>query len=156
VDNSAWMQNKDLEPLDLDTIGDAPEKGKNKALIKAYQIAAEKHDLQHFKTVIEEHNRALAEDQERKEAKGKGKGKGKAKTKDIQAEGSDSEAVVDGAADEIEFDEDEANEKAKSKSKKRKKDVESEEENSKVRRFRPFNTTRAVYSQEKPPRGHYH
>lgn len=133
------MQNKDLEPLDLDTIGDAPEKGKNKSLIKAYQIAAEKHDLQYFKTIIDEHNRALAEDQERKEAKGKGKGKGKAKTKDAHAEGSDSEAPVDGVADEMELDEDEADGKAKSKSKKRKKDAESDEEIGKVRnRFSPI------------------
>jgi hypothetical protein len=126
------MQNKDLEPLDLDTIGVVPEKGKGKSLIKAYQVAAEKNDLQHFKTVIEEHNRAIAEDQERKEAKGKGKGK--AKTKDANAEESDSEAPVDEVADEMEFDEDEIDGKAKSKSKKRKKDAESDEETSKVRK----------------------
>jgi hypothetical protein len=125
------MQNKDLEPLDLDTIGDSPEKGKGKSLVKAYQVAAEKHDLQHFKTVIEEHNRALAEDQERKESKGKGKGK--AKLKDAQLEESDSEAPVDEVADEMEFGEDETDGKSKSKSKKRKKDAESDEEISKVR-----------------------
>jgi hypothetical protein len=139
------MQNKDLEPLDLDTIGGSPEKGKAKSLVKAYQVAAEKHDLQHFKTVIEEHKIAVAEDQERKEAKGKGKGK--AKLKDAQLEESGSEAPVDEVADEMEFDEDETDGKAKSKSKKRKKDAESDEETSKVRRgFLPTESHRCLYS----------
>ncbi|KAH0559452.1 hypothetical protein GP486_004033 [Trichoglossum hirsutum] len=152
----AWMQNKDLEPLDLDTIGVAPEKGKGKSLIKAYQVAAERNDLQHFKTVIEEHNRAIAEDQERREAKGKGKGK--AKPKDAHTEESDSEIPVDEVADEIEFDEDEIDGKTKGKSKKRKKDAESDEETSKPvktpkRPKKAVPTTKLKLSTPKTPNG---
>ena len=64
---SAWIPNTDLTPLTAEECKDVAEKGKSKALIAAYQVAAENHDLQHFKEILAEHENALQAEAEKRE-----------------------------------------------------------------------------------------
>ncbi|KFY16945.1 hypothetical protein V491_05162 [Pseudogymnoascus sp. VKM F-3775] len=50
----AWVPNTDLEPLDTSVIGSIPQGKLSKSLYAAYQLAAENHDLDHFKNVLRE------------------------------------------------------------------------------------------------------
>ncbi|KLJ12292.1 hypothetical protein EMPG_12635 [Blastomyces silverae] len=117
----AWIPNTDLTPLDPESCKDVNEKGKAKALIEAYHVAAENHDLQYFKDMLADHQRALEQDQEEREAREAAKAakqeKKKRKSMDVADEHED-EAAETGA------------EKRKS-TKKRKKDVESDAESDK-------------------------
>ncbi|KAK2877281.1 hypothetical protein FQN49_001286 [Arthroderma sp. PD_2] len=117
----AWIPNADLTPLNPEDCKDISEKNKSKALIAAYHVAAEGHDLDHFKTMLADHERALKEDLEEKEAKAAAKAakqdKKKRKSMEVADEPEDEEM-------------EDAGEKKKS-SKKRKKDLESEGEHDK-------------------------
>lgn len=95
------------------------EKGKSKPLLAAYETASEGHDLQYFKNMLADHERALQEDQEAREAQATAKAAKKDKKK------RKSMDVVDDQDDE------EVTEKRRS-AKKRKKDAESEGESDKV------------------------
>lgn len=122
---SAWIPNTDLTPLNPEECKDVTEKGKSKALIAAYQVAAENHDLQHFKEILAEHENALqaeAEKREQREAE-------KAAKAERKKRKSDAAAVVAAAADEdVDMEgADEVTERKKS-SKKRKKEPESDDE----------------------------
>ena len=114
------MPNSDLQPLSPDECKDVPEKGKSKALLEAYKIAADNHDLAYFKEILLDHQEQIAEDeQNRKEREAKKAAKSKRK----------SDAAT--TADEDEMDVDEEDEEAKPKSKKRKKaagDSDAEDE----------------------------
>ena len=122
---SAWIPNTDLTPLNLDTIGDEPEKGKSKGLLKAYKMAAEKHDIEYFKNLLKEHQAAIQADAEAKAAAKAKKAKGKGKNK---ASADDEDVEMEDAGD----DEDE---ESKTKTKKRKKDADSDGEDAKVSLF---------------------
>ncbi|EER28592.1 PWWP domain containing protein [Coccidioides posadasii C735 delta SOWgp] len=114
----AWIPNTDLVPLDPEQCKN-PEKAKGKGLLAAYQVASEGHDLQHFKDMLADHQRALQEDEEAREARAKAKqDKKKRKSMDLADEREDVEMADVGA------------EKPKA-TKKRKKDVESEGESDK-------------------------
>ncbi|EEQ84780.1 PWWP domain-containing protein [Blastomyces dermatitidis ER-3] len=117
----AWIPNTDLTPLDPESCKDVNEKGKTKNLIEAYHVAAENHDLQYFKDMLADHQRALEQDQEEREARAAAKAakqeKKKRKSMDVADEHED-EAAETGA------------EKRKT-TKKRKKDGESEAESDK-------------------------
>jgi hypothetical protein len=102
---------------------------KNKALWEAYKVAAEGHDLEHFKTVLANHEAAMQQDveqREQKEIEKKEKAEKSAKRKSTAA--ADSEDVemddADGTAAP-------SAKKAKA-TKKRKKGEESDGENEKV------------------------
>jgi hypothetical protein len=121
-DGSAWIPNTDLSPLNPEDCKDVPEKGKAKALSAAYKVAAENHDLEHFKTVLDEHAAALQADIEAKEArdaekaaksdKKKRKSEAKIETEDVEMEDADAEPAP------------------KKSSKKRKKEADSDDEES--------------------------
>lgn len=118
--HSAWIPNTDLTPLNTEECKDIQEKGKAKSLYQAYQVAAENHDLQHFKDMLINHQKAMQEDQERKEARQAAKvAKAEKKSKRKSTEGED----------EMDLDEEEKPKSAK----KRKKAVDSDGENEKVR-----------------------
>lgn len=122
--SSAWIINTDLSPLDPESCKDVQEKGKSKLLVEAYKVAAEGHDLQHFKNILSEHQRLLEEEiraQEELAAEKEAK-KEKKKRKSIAAKGDDEDEGAEEAG----------GEKRKS-AKKRKKEMESEGETDKVR-----------------------
>lgn len=108
-----------MDPADCK---DVAEKGKSKSLIAAFQVAAENHDLEYFKEVLDEHAAALQADIEAKEArdaekaaksdKKKRKSEAKIETEDVEMEDADAEPV------------------AKKSSKKRKKEADSDDEES--------------------------
>ncbi|KAF2467570.1 uncharacterized protein BDR25DRAFT_63824 [Lindgomyces ingoldianus] len=127
----AWQVNTDLQPLNIDDIKTTVDGGnqgkKSKALWEAYQIAAKGHELQWFKDMLENHEKAMQADIEEKaaaEAKKQEK-KDKAKRKSIAAD--DSEDVEMENAD----DEGATSAKKTKASKKRKKEPESDGENEK-------------------------
>jgi hypothetical protein len=65
---SFWLVNTDLQRLDIDEIKDIVDRGdqgkRSKNLWEAYGIAAENHELQHFRDMLNEHDKLLQEEQE--------------------------------------------------------------------------------------------
>lgn len=120
-DTSAWIPNTDLTPLDPATCKDVSEKGKAKSLVAAYGVAAEGHDLAHFKEMLADHQRAIQQEEEEREAAAASKAAAKAErdAKKNKRKSMDIQDDVDV--------EDEGGKPAKS-SKKRKKDAEAESE----------------------------
>ena len=119
----AWIPNSDLQPLTPEECKDVSEKSKTKALLAAYKVASEGHDLAHYKGLLEEHAEAVAEDealQAEREAEKARKAEKKTKRK------SDA-AVVD---DEMDVDDEGA--ETKPKGKKRKKEAGDDDGNEKV------------------------
>ncbi|PGH01328.1 hypothetical protein AJ80_09018 [Polytolypa hystricis UAMH7299] len=118
----SWISNTGITPLDTSTCKDISEKGKSKNLLAAYQVAAENHDLQWYKDMLEEHQRALQQDEEEREARVAAKAtkqdKKKRKSMDVSDQQEDEEM-------------EEAGEEKRKTTKKRKKDVESEGESDK-------------------------
>ena len=96
-------------------------------MIQAYNVAAENHDLQHFKTVLQDHQQALQRDIEEREARAAAKAAkaDKKKRKSTDA-AKDDDVDMDDAGD------DEEAPKSKG-SKKRKKEEDSEGDSEKVR-----------------------
>lgn len=114
------MPNTDLTPLDPSTIDTGDTKGKSKPLVAAYVKASENNDLQHYKDMLADHQKAVKEEQEvQAERDAKKSAKGKRKSVDATA------AVAD---DDDEMDVDEDEEAPKPKSKKRKKEADSDGE----------------------------
>lgn len=66
---SAWHVNTELLRLDLDEIKGLVASGeqgkKSKKLWEAYEVAAENHELQYFKDMLNEHDKILQEEQAR-------------------------------------------------------------------------------------------
>lgn len=123
------MPNTDLTPLEPQACKDFPEKGKTKMLIGAYEIAAEEHDLDYFKAMLADHQRAMQEDAKlRAERDAKKQKKGKRKSTDAADEGEDVDMEDVGEAEAGDEGAD-----SKPKSKKRKKSMDSEGEAEKVR-----------------------
>ena len=120
---SAWIPNTELTPLTPEECKDVPEKGKQKALKEAYEIAAENHDLAYFKTMLGEHAKAIQEDEELRAQKEADKEAKKAR----QAKRKSNATLAEGdEADEMDIDE-EGEPKPKA-SKKRKKSLDSDDE----------------------------
>lgn len=101
-----------------------PEKGKAKALLAAYQVAAEGHDLQYFKTMLDEHAAAMQADIEAKEARDAEKA---AKAAKADKKRRKSEAKAD---EDVDMEDADADPEPKKSSKKRKKEVDSDDEES--------------------------
>ncbi|KAA8642252.1 PWWP domain protein [Aspergillus tanneri] len=117
----AWVTNTDLTPLDPNTCKDVPEKGKTKSLVAAYAVAAEGNDLQYFKTLLADHQRAMEQEQEEREAKQAAKAASKAEREAKKNKRKSMEIIDDEDADM-----EDAGEKKSKSSKKRKKDAEAE------------------------------
>ncbi|KAL9604823.1 MAG: hypothetical protein Q9219_000271 [cf. Caloplaca sp. 3 TL-2023] len=116
----AWMPNTDLTTLDTAAIDPDDTKGKTKALAAAFAKASEENDLQHFKDMLADHQKAVKEEQDAQaERDAKKASKAKRKSVDATAAAADDE-------DEMEIDDDE--EAPKPKSKKRKKEADSDGE----------------------------
>ena len=121
---SSWTPNRDLADIDLDEAGPAADNQKNKQLAQAYRLAAEKHDLQHWKTVLLEFKEAVEQELAAKaaaatakaEAKAAAKGKRKSKAA-VEAEEDENGDVVMGDAPETDV---QGSEKKPKSSKKRK------------------------------------
>lgn len=128
VYSSAWIPNTDLTPLDPESCKDVNEKGKAKSLVEAYRVASENHDLQYFKDMLADHQRALEQDQEEREAREAAKTAKQDKKKRKSMD----------AADEQEDDATDAGAEKRKSTKKRKKDVESDVESDKVSGFPEF------------------
>jgi hypothetical protein len=126
---SAWLPNTELAALDPEECKDVSEKGKTKALIQAYHVAAEGHDLEHFKTMLADHQKAMQEDQERREAREAAK---TAKPDRVDKKKRKSEIAEEDEDVDMEDEEEEAKSPPKKSSKKRKKEVESDAEEEKV------------------------
>jgi hypothetical protein len=118
--------------LDIEEVKKQVEAGntqkKKKALWEAYEVAAEEHDLQWFKDMLEGHEKALQVDAEEKAANAakKQEKKEKKNRKSIAVEESEDVEMED--ADDMGS----TPAKKPKQSKKRKKDVESEGESEKV------------------------
>lgn len=125
----AWQVNTELLSFDIEEVKKDVESSnqgkKNKQLWEAYQIAAEGHDLAHFKEMLAAHESAMQEDVEQKEQKKKEKAEKSAKRKSTAPD--DSEDVEMGEAGD-----DAAPAKKAKATKKRKKDDQSDGENEKV------------------------
>lgn len=117
------MLNTDLTPLDPESVSKASEKGKAKALNLAYEKAAEQNDLNHFKDMLVDHQKAIQEDQEA-QAERDAKKLSKAKRKSL-----DAAQATEG--DSMDLDEDVP--EPKPKNKKRKKEIDSDGGDEKVR-----------------------
>ena len=132
--HSAWQVNTDLQPLDMDEIkkevADNNQGKKTKALWEAYRVAADEHDLQWFKDMLAEHEKALVKDMEEKKAdeakKQSKKDKPRRKSNTVDEDGD-----VDMEMEDTGEEGDAPLKKAKA-TKKRKKDVDSDGETEKV------------------------
>ncbi|KAI4190293.1 MAG: hypothetical protein LQ346_004946 [Caloplaca aetnensis] len=118
----AWMPNTDLTPLDPASIDTTDTKGKSKPLVAAYVKASEDNDLQHYKDLLEDHQKAVEEEQ-KAQVEQDAKRSTKPKRKSVGAT-----AAAAAADDEDEMDVDEEEAAPKPKSKKRKKEAESDGE----------------------------
>jgi len=131
------MPNTDLTPLDTEEIKNADRSKKSKQLLNAYDVAAEGHELEHYKQLLRDHEQALAEEkeeeekraQDKKEKKDK-KAKRQSKSNDTAGDGEDDADMEDAPEDAAE---DGETPKAKKATKKRKKEADSEGETTKVR-----------------------
>lgn len=95
------------------------EKSKSKILLQAYAVAAEGHDLEHFKKMLSDHQNALEQEIAEREAAAAEKAEKAAAKKNKRK----SMEIADDGADEKEAGEGDDTKKSKS-SKKRKKDDE--------------------------------
>lgn len=131
--HSAWQPNVDLLPFDLEEIKKEVESGssakKSKALMEAYAVAAEGHDLAHFKELLANHEEAVQQDELAKEAKQQEKVEKAKKT-------AKRKSVAAAETDDVEMEDADDNATASAKkakpSKKRKKEAGSEGEDEKV------------------------
>ncbi|KFY08748.1 hypothetical protein V492_05952 [Pseudogymnoascus sp. VKM F-4246] len=100
----AWAPNTDLEPLDTGVIGSVPQGKLSKALFAAYQLAAENHDLDHFKNVLREFEASRRRDEKAAQdaVKAKASAKKSKKSKDVVQDEDEDVEMADAGADEVE------------------------------------------------------
>ena len=122
---SAWIPNTDLSPLEPAACKEVSEKGKSKLLLAAYSVAADGHDLQHFKTLLADHQRAIEQEEEEREAQAAAKAAAKAE-KDAKKNKRKSMEIVDD--EDFDFEDGDAEDTKTMSSKKRKKDAEADAE----------------------------
>ncbi|KAL3704710.1 hypothetical protein TMatcc_008382 [Talaromyces marneffei ATCC 18224] len=145
----AWIPNTDLTPLDPEQCKDVSEKGKQKQLIAAYKVAAEGHDLEYFKNLLADHQRAIQQEAEEREAAAAEKAALKAQKEAAKEEKKKKRTSVAAETEDVEMaDADEGDKKAKTK--KRKKDAASDVEDEKPTKT-PKTTTKLKLSTPKDP-----
>ncbi|EXJ90254.1 hypothetical protein A1O1_03353 [Capronia coronata CBS 617.96] len=137
----AWIPNTDLAPLNPDDCKDVSEKGKSKSLLAAYEVAAEDHDLQYFKSMLDDHAAAIQAEIDAKEAREAEKAAKSDKKK------RKSEAKIE--TEDVEMDD--ADPAPKKSSKKRKKEADSEDEESEKPAKTP-KTTKIKLTTSKTPK----
>ncbi|ETI27356.1 hypothetical protein G647_09546 [Cladophialophora carrionii CBS 160.54] len=115
-----WISNTDLTPLSPEDCKDVPQKGKSKQLLEAYKVAAEGHDLLHFKKTLDEHYNAVQQDIEAKEAK--------EAEKAAKAERKKRKSEVKADAEDVDMEDVDADPEPKKSSKKRKKEVDDDDD----------------------------
>ncbi|KAK2758630.1 hypothetical protein FQN54_003320 [Arachnomyces sp. PD_36] len=142
----AWIPNTELSPLDPEKCKEVNEKGKAKALVAAYHVAAENHDLQYFKNMLADHQRALDEDQEAREALAAEKA-AKAEKKKRKS----TEVVEEDEDEDMGGTEEGKGRKKPQSAKKRRKAAESEEENEKPAKT-PKTATKLKLTTPKTPK----
>ena len=122
--DSAWIPNTELAEIDVteEAVKNPVEKGKSKTLLAAYGKAAENNSLDHFKTMLAEHQKALVADMEAQEEYEREKAAKKEKKKSRKSE------VTVADDDEMDLDEDVPAEKPKSKKRKKVDDDEDADE----------------------------
>lgn len=119
----AWIPNTELNPITSEECEEAAAKQKSKTLAEAYKVAAEGHNLDHFKQMLLEHQELL-----NAEAEAKAERDAKKAEKAVTKQKRKSDAVVSAAEDKMDID----GEGAKNKTKKRKKE-DGVDEDEKVR-----------------------
>ncbi|KAF1351256.1 hypothetical protein BDV97DRAFT_398204 [Delphinella strobiligena] len=160
----AWIVNSALTPL---APGDCAEEKYGKkitaSLKKAYLLAEERHPIEYFKEILQEHQEAEKERQEElakkeaeKEEKKAAKAEKAAKTTDKKdstekkTKRKSTAKSKDTVSDEDEMDVDEKEETAAKPSKKRKKEAESDAESAKPKKTPKISKLKAT---EKTPNG---
>ncbi|OAP54176.1 hypothetical protein AYL99_11711 [Fonsecaea erecta] len=138
-----WIRNTDLTALTPDECKDVSTRGRAKPLLAAYKIAAEGHDLQFFKDILDEHAMALQYELDMREAekaekasnpdKRKRKSEVKVKTEDAKMEDTDVDVEPKEASKKRKMEIDETgdadvNFEPKKASKKRKVEVDEKED----------------------------
>ncbi|KAJ5217484.1 uncharacterized protein N7469_011109 [Penicillium citrinum] len=130
----AWIPNTALTPLDPAECKNVSEKNKAKSLVSAYKVAAEGHDLAHYKKVLSEHQNALdqeARELEEKEAEKEAAKAEKARAKAEKAEKAEKNKKTNKrkskADTDVEMEEDDGK-KSKTTAKKRKNETDGETE----------------------------
>lgn len=111
----------DLKPTTAEECKAVTEKGKSKSLLNAYAVAGEGHDLQHFKVILADHEHALQQELEAREAKEAAKAEKQAKKNKRKS----MDVVQDEDVDMDDVEEEEV--KKPKSSKKRKKSVDADE-----------------------------
>ncbi|KUL84422.1 hypothetical protein ZTR_08779 [Talaromyces verruculosus] len=145
----AWIPNTDLSPLDPEQCKDVSEKGKQKQLIAAYKVAAEGHDLQYFKNLLADHQRAIQQEAEEREAAAAEKAALKAQKEAAKEEKKKKRKSVAAETEDVEMADAEEGDK-KAKTKKRKKDAGSDVEEEQPTKT-PKTTTKLKLSTPKDP-----
>ncbi|GKZ39158.1 hypothetical protein AbraIFM66950_011967, partial [Aspergillus brasiliensis] len=144
----AWIPNTDLTPIDAAGCKEVSEKGKSKTLLAAYAVGAEGHDLQHFKDLLADHQRALEQEIEEREAQAAAKAAAKAEREAKKNKRKSMDVVDD---EDVDMDEaDEETKKPKS-TKKRKKDNDSEAQSDEKPAKTPKTTTKLKLTTPKTP-----
>lgn len=126
--SSAWIPNTDLTPLKPDDCKDVAEKGKSKALVAAYHVAEQGHDLQYFKDMLLDHAKAMQEDDERRQAKLAEKAAARAEKAAAKPEKKKRKSEAKVAADDVEMEDADDDADVKKSAKKRKKEAESDDD----------------------------
>ena len=108
-----------------DDCKDIPEKGKGKALLSAYKVASEGHELLYYKTMLDEHANAMQAEIDAKEARDAEKA--------AKAEKKKRKSEVKTDTEDVEMEDADVDVEPKKSSKKRKKEVdEDDDEDEKV------------------------
>ncbi|KAF2750632.1 hypothetical protein M011DRAFT_395504 [Sporormia fimetaria CBS 119925] len=129
----AWEVNTSLQPIDIEKIKSEVEAGNNgkrkktRALWEAYQVAAEEHDLDWFKSMLMAHEQALAKDLEEQAEKAAEDAK-KQDLKEKKAKRKSTATVKDDDTDMEDADAAEQPTSKKAKGTKRKKQEETDDE----------------------------
>lgn len=135
----AWQVNTDLMPLDMDDVKKqvaADEQGKkSKALWEAWQVTSENHDLDYFKNLLMDHEKAVAKDAEERAAKEAEKAAKEAEKAEKAAKKDKRKSKASAGDEDVKMDDDavDAETPAKKTSKKRKKEADSEADTPKTK-----------------------
>ncbi|KAJ5919041.1 hypothetical protein N7466_009984 [Penicillium verhagenii] len=144
----AWITNTNLTPLDPAECKDISEKNKTKQLIGAFKVASEGHDLEHFKSLLNDHQAALQQEIEDEEREEEEKAKAKA-DKEAEKANKKNKRKSKGAETDVEMEDVEAAKPSKA-TKKRKKDETDVEEDKPAKT--PKTATKIKLSTPKAPK----
>ncbi|KAJ5156559.1 hypothetical protein N7492_009362 [Penicillium capsulatum] len=145
----AWIPNTQLTPLDPAECKDVSEKNKAKGLYRAYQVAANGHDLKYFKDLLADHQAALQQELEEEEAKEAAKEAAKAEKAEKTAKKPKRKSKA--ADTDVEMEDADDTKKTKAAPKKRKKDAETDGEAEKPAKNAKTGGTKIKLTNKKTP-----